>query len=65
MEWQPPPGKFTGKFKLALLDENGNVIATKARGFDDYSWEELERTFVIKAKELARDFVHKAYNYAG
>lgn len=65
MDWQPPSGKLSGKFNLALLDEAGNVIATKARGFNDYSWDDLERTFVIKAKELARDLLHKSFGYNG
>lgn len=65
MPWEPPAGKLTGKFKLALLDERGNVIAAKARAFDDYSWSELEYTFIIKAKELARDLLHREFHYGG
>jgi len=53
----PESTKLTGGFTLGLIDEDGVVVATKARTFDAYTQAEIEYTFALKAKELARDFI--------
>jgi len=57
VSWQPPEGKLPGRFKLALVNDQGEIIASKTHSGDsDYSWSELEYAFQLRAKELARDF---------